>query len=39
MPSLGSGAYRGIVLDSIYILIAVFFFVLFWFFTKACDRL
>jgi len=27
------------VLDSIYILIAVVFFVLFWFFTKACDRL
>jgi len=39
MTSLGSGAYRGIVLDSIYILIALFFFVLFWLFTKACDRL
>ncbi len=39
MTSLGSGPYRGIVLDLIYILIAVFAFVLFWFFTKACDRL
>jgi hypothetical protein len=39
MTSLGSGVYREIVLDLIYILIAVFAFVLFWFFTKACDRL
>lgn len=39
MTSLGGGHYRGIVLDLIYILIAVFFFVLCWLFTKACDRL
>jgi hypothetical protein len=39
MTSLGGGNYRGIVLDLIYILIAVFFFVLCWLFTKACDRL
>ncbi len=39
MTSLGNGNYRGIVLDLIYILIAMFFFVLCWLFTKACDRL
>lgn len=39
MTSLASGQYRGSVLDSIYILIAVFFFALCWLFTKACDRL
>jgi hypothetical protein len=39
MTSLGSGDYRGIVLDLIYIPIAIFFFVLCWLFTKACDRL
>jgi hypothetical protein len=39
MTSLGSDPYRGIVLDLIYILITVFAFVLFWLFTKTCDRL
>ena len=34
MTSLGNGNYRGIVLDLIYILIAMFFFVLCWLFTK-----
>ena len=39
MTSLGLGDYRGIVLDLIYILIGLFFFVACWLFTKACDRL
>jgi hypothetical protein len=39
MTSLGSGDYREIVSDLIYIAIAMFFFVLCWLLTKACDRL
>jgi hypothetical protein len=39
MTSLRWRDYLGIVLDSIYILAAVFFFILCWLFTKACDRL